>query len=31
VVKRRDLKIPSNCKIITSPDDFLVFLDQLMK
>jgi hypothetical protein len=31
VVKRRDLKIPSNCKIITSPNDFLVFLDEFVK
>jgi len=29
VVKRRDLKMPINCRIITSPDDFLVFLDQI--
>lgn len=29
VVKRRDLKIPSNSRVITSPDDFLVYLDQL--
>ncbi len=27
VIKRRDLKIPSNVKIIGSPDDFLVYLD----
>jgi hypothetical protein len=25
------LKIPSNCKIITSPSDFLVILDQLSR
>jgi hypothetical protein len=31
VVKRRDLKIPSNCRIITSPSDFLVILDQLSR
>jgi methanogenic corrinoid protein MtbC1 len=31
VVKRRDLKIPSNCRVITSPDDFLVFLDQITR
>lgn len=27
VIKRRDLKIPSNVRIIASPDDFLVYLD----
>jgi len=27
VIKRRDLKVPSNVRIIGSPDDFLVYLD----
>jgi len=27
VIKRRDLKIPSNVRVIGSPDDFLVYLD----
>ena len=31
VVKRRDLKLPSNCQIIGSPADFLVCLDQITK
>lgn len=31
VVKRRDLKVPANCRVIASPDDFLVVLDQITK
>ena len=29
IVRRRDLKVGSNCRIIGSPDDFFTFLDQL--
>ncbi len=27
VVKRKDLKLPANCKVIASPEDFIVFLE----
>lgn len=29
IVKRRDLKVASNCKVIANPDDFLEFLAKL--
>ena len=29
IVKRRDLKAPSNCRIIASPNDFYTYLDAL--
>lgn len=29
IVKRRDLKVAANCKVIASPDDFLEFLAKL--
>jgi hypothetical protein len=29
IVKRRDLKVGANCKIIANPDDFLDFLAKL--